>query len=338
MILVIGATGFIGLYTVEKLIGLGYNVLATGNTNKVASNYLQTLGANYIDFDMRNETDIKKLPTEDVEGVILLAGLLPANSNIDISIDENAKDYIQTNTIGTLNILEYCRKNGIKKIISTTSYADVFKSWKKNIALKESEPRNFIYNGDHAAYVISKNAATDMIEYYNQQHGMEGCVFRLPPVYGVGPHDVIYDNGKSKKSGITIFIENAKNGDSIEIFGDPNISRDIIYVKDVATAFIKALQSNKSKGLYNMTSGVSLSLEEQVRTVIEVFSQNKVSEITYKPEIRNTTPSYLFDMTKAREDFNFVPEYKDYKKMMEDYKGEMESGRFDFFVKSRMKI
>jgi UDP-glucose 4-epimerase len=337
MILVIGATGFIGLYTVEKLIKHGYDVCATGNTNKDASEYLKKLGTKYINFDLRNEGDINKLPTKGVDAVILLAGLLPANSKVNIDIDENALDYIKMNTIGTINILEYCRKNGIKKIISTTSYADVFKSWVKDKALKETEPRNFLYRGDHAAYVISKNAATDIIEYYNEQHGMDGSIFRLPPVYGVGPHDVIYDNGKSKKSGISMFIENANKGEPIEIHGDPNISRDIIYVKDVATAFINAIESNRAKGLYNMTSGVSLTLEEQVKTVIKVFTKARTSEIKYRPEIENSTPSYLFDISKAKEDFGFIPEYADYQKMMIDYKLEMESGRFDFFVKSRIK-
>lgn len=337
MIIVIGATGFIGMYTVEKLINSGYEILATGNQNKVAGEYLEKLGAKYLRFDMTDSEDIKKLPKEGVEAVILLSGLLPANAKVNLDHDENAADYIKTNTIGTTNILEYCRLNNINKIISTTTYSDVFNSWKKDVAIKETEPRNFLLKGDHAAYAISKNAATDMIEYYSQQHGLSGAVFRLPPVYGVGPHDVIYDNGTNKKSGITIFIEKAMNGQPIEIHGDPTLARDIIYVKDVATAFVKAIESNKTQGLYNMTSGVSLTLEKQVETVIEVFSEDKTSEIIYKPEIKNTTPSYLFDVTKAKEDFGFIPEYSDFKKMMEDYKREMESGRFDFFIKSRMK-
>src|SRR5699024_5486390 len=155
---------------------------------------------------------------------------------------------------------------------------------------KETEPRNFLLKGDHAAYAISKNAATDLIEYYSQQHGLSGAVFRLPPVYGVGPHDVIYDNGMNKKSGISIFIEKTKKGETIEIHGDPNLSRDIIYVKDVAKAFVQALRSERTHGLYNMTSGVGLTLEDQVKIVIDVFTIEKRSEIKYKPELKNSTP------------------------------------------------
>ena len=274
MVVVIGATGFIGLYTVEKLIKEGYQVLGTGR-NKVAGEILKNMGADFVDVDLKDASSFAKLPTDNVEAVILLAGLLPANAPVDIERDENALDYVETNIAGTVHVLEYCRKNGIKKLITTSSYADVRNVWQKGYAIKEDEPRNFVYTGDHAVYVISKNAAGDIIEYYNQQHGMQGCIFRLPPVYGVGPHSEIYVNGKYYKTGIQTFIENAKAGNDIEIWGDPSITRDIIYVKDVAQAFVDAIRSNHAQGLYNMTSSTELTLEEQVKTIIDVFSQGK---------------------------------------------------------------
>lgn len=336
MIIVIGATGFIGMYTVEQLLKDGHEVLATGR-NEIMKKELEAKGVRCLPLDISKKEDFELLPKEGVEGVILLAGLLPANAPVDISQDENAADYIRTNVEGTINVLEYCRKNGIKKLISTSSYADVFNSWKKGVALKETEPRNFRYTGDHAVYVISKNAANDVMEYYNQQHGMQCAVFRLPPVYGVGPHSEIYVNGKYYKTGIQTFIENAKEGKDIEIWGDPTITRDIIYVKDVARAFSMALRSDKTYGLYNMTSGTELTLEDQVKGVIEVFGKDKGSKIVYRPEKPNNTPSFLFDMTKAREDFGFEPEYISYKMIMEDYKKELESGRWTNLISSRKK-
>ena len=336
MVIVIGATGFIGMYTVEHFLKQGYEVLATGRNNAMLES-LSEKGAKTIALDMVNAEDFSKLPTENVEGVILLAGLLPANAPVDISMDENADDYMRINVIGTINVLEYCRKNNIRKVISTCSYADVINSWKKGVALKEDEPRNFKYTGDHAVYVISKNAANDLMEYYNQQHGMQCASFRLPPVYGVGPHSEIYVNGKYYKTGIQTFIEKASSGEDIEIWGDPTISRDIIYVKDVARAFELALKSDRTYGLYNMTSGTEVTLEEQVRTVIEVFGKDRGSQIVYCPDKPNNTPSFLFDMSKAKEDFGFVPEYLSYKDLMIDYKKELESGKWDKFVQSRRK-
>jgi len=336
MVIVIGATGFIGLYTVEKLLEAGYEVLATGR-NKKMQKYLEDVGVRTLELNIQDKEDFKKLPTDNVEAVILLAGLLPANAKVDISKDENADEYILVNTIGTINVLEYCRINGIHKMVGCSSYADVFNAWEKGRPLKESEPRTYKLSGDHAAYVISKNAANDVIFYYNNQHGLQGSVFRLPPVYGVGPHASIYVDGRLYKSGIQTFIENAMSGKDIEIWGDPHIARDIIYVKDVATAFVKAIQSENAIGLYNMTSGTELDLEEQVKAVIEVFGDEKNSKIIYKPEKKNNTPSFLFDMSKAKRDFGFIPEFTSYKKMMVDYKRELESGRWDNFIDSRKK-
>ncbi len=336
MVIIIGATGFIGHYTTKYLIEQGVEVLATGRSQK-NSEILKKMGAKYIEFDMTKEEDINKLPTENVEGVIVLAGLLPANSKTDISKDENAADYFKVNTIGVINVLEYCRKNNIKKLISTSSYADVFNSWRAGYAIKETEPRGYKFTGDHAVYVMSKNAATDVIEYYNQQHGMSGAIFRLPPVYGVGPHSTIYVNGKSYKSAIQTWIDNAEEGKDIEIWGDSHLSRDIIYVKDVARAFYLALKSDKTKGLYNMTSGVPLTLEDQVKIIIDVFTKDKKSNIVYRPELANNTPSFLFDMSKAEQDFGFVPEYRDYKELMLDYKKELESGIWDELIKNGKK-
>ena len=336
MIIVIGGTGFVGMYTIEHLIASGKKVIATGRDEKLGKQ-LEDMGAVFVKLDITKLDDFDLLPKSDVEGVILLAGLLPANVSVDISKDENAADYFHVNVIGTINVLEYCRKNGIRKVISCTSYSDVAGAWRKGYAIKETEPRNFHYTGDHAVYVISKNAACDVMEYYNQQHGMQCAWFRFPPVYGVGPHSSIYVNGKPYKSGIQTFIEKAKMGKDIELWGDPHITRDIIYVKDVAHAFLLALESDQTRGLYNMTSGTELDLQEQAEAVIRVFGDPEKSHIIYRPEKPNNTPSFLFDMSKAKEDFGFSPKYTSYIDMMQDYKKELESGRWALLMEERSR-
>lgn len=336
MVIILGATGFVGMYTVEYFLKQGKKVLATGRNLKMGE-LLQKWGADFLPLDITKPEDFKNLPTENVEGVIHLAGLLPANVKVDITKDENAAEYFEVNVIGTINVLEYCRKYSIRKIIGCSSYSDVAGAWKKGYAIKETEPRSFHFTGDHAVYVISKYAANDVMEYYNQQHGMQCAWFRFPPVYGVGPHSSIYVNGKYYKSGIQTFIENAQQGKDIELWGDPHIQRDIIYVKDVARAFYLALQSERTYGLYNMTSGTKLDLEDQARAVIDVFGNPSQSKIVYRPDKPNNTPSFLFDMSKAREDFGFIPAYTSYKEMMLDYKKELESGRWEVFQQERAK-
>lgn len=336
MIIIFGATGFIGLYTAEKFIKEGYQVLGLGR-NKQTGELLKNMGAEFIEFDITDLYAYKKLPTEDIEAVIMLAGLLPANAKVNVDRDENAADYFSVNVIGTINVLEYCRKNGIKKVIGNSSYADVSGAWGKKYPITEDEPRDFSFTGDHAVYVISRNAVCDVMEYYNQQHGLQCAWFRFPPVYGVGPHGTIYVNGTAKKSGYVTFIDNAVEGRDIEIWGDAHLKRDIIYVKDVANAYVKAVESETTYGLYNMTGHLQIDLQEQAETIIEVFGGKKKSQIIYRPEKKNSTPPFLYSMDKAKRDFGFIPEYNTFRKMMEDYKEELESGRWEMLVESRKK-
>lgn len=325
MILVIGATSFIGVYTVDELLKENKEVIVAGRNNKMKE-YYKNLGVEYINFDLSCEEDYEKLPQKNIDAVILLAGLLPANANVDINNDDNAFEYIKVNTLGTGLLLEYCRKNDIKKLISTTSYADVFNAWNENKAITEEEPRDYNLEGDHAAYVVSKNAATDLMLYYNNQHGMSNCIFRLPPVYGVGPHGTIYVDGKLQKSGVQVFIDKASLSEDIIIHGDGNLKRDVIYVKDVARAFNSVIESETSKGLYNMTSGIQVTLKEQVEIIVELFSDERnsnKSKIFFDLDRVNNSKSYLFSMEKAKNDFGFTPMYRDFRIMMSDYKEEM---------------
>ena len=195
MCIIIGASSFIGVYTVDEFIKQGCEVIVTGRKNKIKAHY-DELGVKYVNLDLTSEADFEQLSKQGVEGVILLSGLLPANEEVNLDEDENAADYFRINTIGTINVHEYCRKNGIRRVISNCSYADVRGAWGKKV-ITEDEPRGFIYKGDHAVYVFSKNAANDTMEYYNQQHGMKNAWFRFPPVYGVGPHDSLFYQGRS---------------------------------------------------------------------------------------------------------------------------------------------
>jgi len=329
MIIVIGASSFIGVHTVTELVHQGCEVLVTGRHDKFKDHYDQ-MGVKYVNLDLSCAEDFNKLPTEDVEGVILLAGLLPANAPVNLDEEENAADYFKINVIGTVNCLEYCRKNGIKRVISTCSYADVRGAWSDNRRITEEEPRDFMYSGDHAVYVISKNAANDILEYYNQQHGMKNAVFRLPTVLGVTPHMSLYVNGERRKSGFQIFMERAEMAEDIAVFGNPNMIRDVAYVKDVAHAFYLAMKSDNTYGLYNITAGGGVTLQEQAEVMRDVFApgDGRKSKIIFQPEVQNNTPSYLFSVEKAKRDFGYEPKFKTFHQMMEDFKKDWDNNLY----------
>ncbi len=79
-----------------------------------------------------------------------------------------------------------------------------------------------------------------------------------------------------------------------------------------------------------MTSGRGVTLEEQAKTIAKVFASNpdKQSEIKYDPSVNNNTPSFLFSIKKAHDDFGYTPEYADFEIMMRDYKKDIEDGKY----------
>ena len=332
MVIVFGAAGFIGTYLIERLVEDGYNILAA-DISEIGEAYYKKQGLPYLHLDITQEDSFKKLPK--AEAVIHLASVQPAN------VSEKAYDpvdYIKVNIIGTLNILEYCRVAEVGKIIYASSHRNTQGLWREGRAIREEDGRAINFTGQYAMFSISESAAQDCVEHYRQQYGIQSIIFRLPPVYGYGPHTEIFWQGKPIKTGFQIFIENAMAGSTIELWGDLDKGRDIVYVKDVASAFLLALKSNKAAGLYNITSGKAITLKEEAESIIKVFSGEKGTPDTkYQPEKHNSIEPFLYDNSKAMTDFGWAPLYT-FEDMLVDYKREMESGRFSFLTEKRRQL
>jgi UDP-glucose 4-epimerase len=331
MIIVIGASSFIGTYLVDELVNQGREVFATINSDS-GKEYYAGRGITFSRLNIADSREFKRLPKENIETVILLAGLLPANDEELVP-----RRYIDVNITGTLNVLEYCRINRVKKIIFASSHSDVAALWDCGRPITEEDMYRPIFTGDHAVYVITKNAAMNLVEHYNQAHGVVGISFRLPAVYGYGPHTEIYANGKPIIPGFTTFLRKAMAGDTIEIWGDPSRGRDLVYVKDVVSAFVGAIDSYAASGLYNIASGVRTSLEDEVKGIIEVFSQPAHrSAIRYRPEKEDMPYAYLYDISKAKRDLKYEVRYP-LMRMLQDFKNEMVAKRFFHLVQRERK-
>lgn len=334
MIVIFGASGFIGTYLVDRLIKDGRRVLAVDIDN-IGKEYYEEKGIRYVNADITKKDVFKTLPADGVEAVIHLAAIQPANVS-EASYDP-AK-YIEVNVLGTLNILEYCRRTKINKLIYASSHRNTQGLWKYGKPVREDDGRAIKYEGEYAMFSISESTAQDCVEHYRQKYGMKGLIFRLPPVYGYGPHTEIYWHGKPIKTGFQIFVENAMAGKQIEVWGNCDQGRDIVYIKDVTEAFVQALKSRDAQGLYNITSGKAITLKEEVETIVKVFCrEDGRSEIIFKSEKPNSIEPFLYDNTRAQKDLGWAPRYT-LEDMLFDYKQEMESGQFNFLVEKRRRL
>lgn len=334
MIIVVGASGFIGTYLTEQLVNRGFAVLAA-DISQIGEQYYRKLGLPYVHLDITNKNDFKMLPRNGVEAIIHLACVQPANVSKETY---DPVQYLEVNVIGTVNLLEFCRETNVRKMIYASSHRNTQGLWVDGKTIYEHDGRAIKYTGQYAIFSISESAAQDCVEHYTQEYGLQGIIFRLPPVYGYGPHTEIFWKGKPIKTGFQIFIENAVAGKPIEVWGDCNKARDIIYVKDVVEAFFMALKSKEAIGLYNITSGRSISLKEEVQIIVNVFCDpNNKSEITYRPEKANSIEPFLYDNSKAKKELGWFPKYN-FKDMLFDYKKEMEIGRFSFLLEKRRRL
>ena len=329
MVVVIGAESFVGTYLVDKLISMQVKVIATGRNIESSSYFNNSKYIVPINIDITKKNDLLKLPTKDIDAVIHLAGIMPANVDLN---NYNPYEYIDVNIKGTLNILEYIRNANIPKIIYTSSESDIAMQYEKNDILDEEIPRAIDYNNDHTIYAITKIASMDLIEHYSQKYNIKGVYFRLPNIFGYGQLLEHYKDGRKVLNGFGTFILNAMNGNDIEVWGDPQKGRDIIYVKDLVDMIVGAIYSDKARGLYCAGTGIKTTLLEQIEGIIDTFSpKDKVSKLIFKSE-KPSVRSYLYDIKKAKKDLMYEVKYP-YRKMLKDWKKEFELNRFPHLKK-----
>jgi len=336
LIIVFGAAGFIGTYLIDRLINENYSV-AAADLDESGILYYQKQGIPFYNIDITDKASFDKLPIEGIEAVINLACVQPANVSKE---KYDPVDYIKVNVVGTLNILDFCLKNNVNKIIYTCSHRNTQGLWKEKegTAIKETDGRSIKHTGDYAMFSISESAAADCVEHYSKVYGIHGIVFRLPPVYGYGPHTEIYKDGKPLITGFQIFVNNAKQGKPLEIWGDYNKGRDIIYVKDVVSAFVLALKKNNVSGIYNISSGRLSTLKEEAECIArEFWPQGSEPQLIYKPDKPNGIESYFYDISKAKRDLDWEPKYS-FSDMIADYKKELETERFCYLVEKRRQM
>lgn len=322
-IIIYGATGNTGMYFVDycaqHLNQSEYEIIAVGRKN---TTWFEENGITYIQVDVSKEEDFQKLPQKDVHAVVNMAGILPAYLK-----EYDPFVYINTNITGGLRVLEYARKTGADRVLYTQTWAEMAGYWGKEDVLSPKMERKLCYTGDHAFYAITKSMIVETMEHYHQEFGLKNFVFRLPNIYLYNPEKNYYVDGVVKPIPYRYMIERASQGQDIEMWGNPDAFKDIVYVKDFCQMMFKALFADVDGGTYNVGTGIKTTLREQIEGMVKVFSpKEKSSRIIECPE-KSTFTSFVMDIDNAREDLGYVPQY-DYISYLEDYKREMEQNRF----------
>ena len=243
-IVVTGGRGFIGTQLCNKLRQLRHEVVvidSRGSTSKGETNLFK---ADISNPKHNNET------IEAIKGAECIFHLA-AQTSVPESI-EKPLHYDRVNTYGTLNVLELCRRTGIRKIIFSSSSAvygdsDLFPT-------KECSLKNPL-----SPYGLQKLIGEEYLKLYSSIYGIKGISLRYFNDFGQGMPT------KGSYCGVVgAFLGQRKEGKNLTIFGNGENSRDFVHVEDVVESNIKAwLNIEEFDGeAFNVGSGQACSVNK----------------------------------------------------------------------------
>ena len=295
-IIVTGCAGFIGSRVCEMLIDKGHSVIGIDNLNDAYDinlkeyrlNTLQVLDSfTFYKKDITNLESIKEIfiNNSDTDAVINLAARAGVRTSIQMP-----QEYIKTNVLGTVNLLELCKSNKILKFVQAST---------SSLYGENKTPFIEDMNTDRALspYAASKKAAENICYTYNKLFDIDITVLRYFTVYGPA--------GRPDMSPFR-FIRWIMEEEDLILFGDGNHERDFTFVDDIAEGTILSLKKVGYE-IINLGNDQPLKMKELIST-IEALT-NKDAKVINKSEQKADVYATWADITKAKNKLDWEPKY-----------------------------
>jgi UDP-glucose 4-epimerase len=287
-ILVSGGAGFIGSYLVDRLIKDGHQVVVIDNLFTGKKENLNKK-AKFYKVDIQSPKISQIFKKEKPEIVFHLAAQVDLRKSV-----ENPIESAKVNILGSLNILENCKKFKIKKIIFSSTGGAIYGE-AKIIPTPEDYPANPL-----SPYGIEKLTIEKYLDYYWKIFKIPYISLRLANVYG--PRQ----NSKGEAGVIAIFCDKMLCEKQPIIYGLGCQTRDFVFVDDVAEANILAMKSKKI-GIFNIGTGKETDINtvfEKIKKLIGV----KCKKIHAPAQLGEQKRSCL-DYQKAKKELGWQPKY-----------------------------
>lgn len=284
-ILVTGGAGFIGRNLVNSFLKKHEIRIYDDLSNSLEQNITSLIerGADFVKGDVLDyDTLVESCKEFDV--VIHLA----AKSDVADSVIHPGIT-TDVNVNGTINVLKSCIQNKIGKIIFASSAA-VYGNCNDSPITEESDTI------PTSPYGQSKLAAENEIKKISKEFGVNYIILRMFNVYGK-------EQNRQYAGVITKFLKNITQNKEIIIYGDGKQTRDFISINDVIESFDCAVKS-KNNGIYNIASGVSVSINELAKIIFDVFGKQNIKYLEkQKGDIQNSKA----DIALATKELCFTP-------------------------------
>lgn len=284
---VTGGAGFIGTHLVNRLVGRGHEVHVIDNLTTGDPGQLHNEAVLHVtDVGGAQAASCIRLVRPDV--VFHLA----AQADVQRSIQSPAAD-ASANITGTILMLDACRAANVRKIVfASTSgvYGDLQKDF-----ITEEDPVSPI-----SFYALSKLTAEQYIRLYGDYFDLDYTILRYGNVYGPG------QTAKGEGGVVAVFRERMMNSLPLRIFGDGNQTRDFIYVQDVVSANLAAMEAGSRETLH-ISTGVPTSINRLVE-IIRDQNEGSLETEYVSPKAGDILHSCL-NNRKALSLLDWKPEY-----------------------------
>ncbi|MGZ9165764.1 MAG: GDP-mannose 4,6-dehydratase [Anaerolineales bacterium] len=311
--LVTGAAGFIGARTTELLINDGHTVLGVDNMNnaydpRIKEYRLRKLlampGFTFHRLDISDRSIIDQLKGYKFDGVINLA----ARAGVRYSVADPWV-FVESNMLGTLNMLELCRQTGTGKFIvaSTSSIYGEDPPYPTPESATSSYPLQ--------PYAASKKGAEAMAHAYHHLHNIDVTIMRFFTVYGPA--------GRPDLS-IFRFVQWISEGRPVHVNGDGEQSRGFTYIDDIARGIIVALKPLGFE-IINLGGHEVITINSLIKLIEDVVGRKAI--IQYGPADPADMRSNWADVSKAGELLGWEPQFTmrtGIEKLVEWYNAERE--------------
>lgn len=240
--LVLGGTGFIGSHLVDALVDAKHEVYLMSrypNPHWSPQPQVKCLWA-----DWRDAEQLGRVVSRVDVVVHLIGTTTPATSNADMAAD------VTDNLLPTLSLLKLCRQYGVRKIVFASSGGTVY-GVPTQIPINEHHPGHPI-----SSYGVTKLAIEEYLQLHYHLYGLNYIIIRPSNTYGER------QNLNRPQGAVGIFMNLMLQSKPIEVWGNGQVVRDYIYVRDLALAFQSAIESPLDHGVFNAGSGEGLSLLE----------------------------------------------------------------------------
>ncbi len=300
---VTGGAGFIGSHVAELLAqrALGGEAgeasevvvvddLSSGkraNLPKTSKSKIKLVNANFA-----SATALKEL--NDAESVFHLAGIVGVPYSL-----EHAEETRRINVDGTAALLEACEAAGVSSFVFASS-ASVY----GNAAASAGKPKREQKQKESDAlrpespYAESKVEGEKLVARASKK--MRACSLRLFNVYG--PRQT---PGGAYAAAIPTFIDAALRGADVAVYGGAQ-TRDFVFVRDVARAFVLAAERGGNGKAFNVATGKSVSVIELAGEIVSIAGSQ--SKIVFKPERNGEVRFSEADVSLAAAELGFRAE------------------------------